>query len=1503
MKNNVCLIPIRLICFSLILFVSICESKAFAQITVKDAMSCFDKIDASGNMCESISPEKLNLLPIGVSKTIGNTPITLAVSSVVFHENFAELNIYARVISLTGGVKKKLFFGAQNIKLSYKGDIFGDATLVLLGDVDIPINKGGAKITLKGSFDNMTGRGDNLTYATIDCKGIKELGITADLEFSTSLLTCVDNNGKSNGQAVKSTFKTVVSDWNDIVAQLSLPLFQIKGLDGFVFGCKNIVLDFSDKMNLNTTFPANYAQNYLPAGNQELWKGVFIQNLTVYLPPQFKSTTTSGNDISLANRTKFEAKQMIVDDNGITGQFNSTTPLLSFDKGDASGWSFSVDGFHLELEANTLKSAGFNGSIGLPVCDTTKLAYDALIDADNNYVLTVKPVSNIEFNFLNAKTTIYNNSSVTLSVVNNKFVPEAMLHGKLIMAPFGSGAQTNKADSTNMCIEFQSMHLTTKAPYFEVASMQYSGKPLLQNFPISIPKIGITSQNSQVNLNMDVLLNLSTSKVGIEGSASLTISSEIITENDRQKWRYKNWKLSEVAVNATVDDVFNLNGHLLLMKDDPTYGNGFAGKIEMKFQKVLPGVNIKAGAMFGQRNDNKYWFCDAAVSGFSIPVGPMNISGFAGGVSMGMKKIAGTDNFSATGCKYVPEPAMGLGVKAAVFFNLKKPEVFMGEAALEILFDPEKGGVAFAGIYGAGKFMGEVSTANDLTASVIKQYNSSVSAENEITKGDIAAEEKLQEEKKQGALETTSKIYRPSFSVNNGGLAAVLSIQFDIRNSSFHGVLDTYVYLAGGILRGKNADNSAGSAVIHFDKSTWYAKIGTPKQPIGLKMGIGNILNVEASSYFMIGNDIPNPEPPPAEVLDILGSSASSGSFISNSTDLSNGQGFAFGSRFSLSTGEITFWPLYAHLSAGLGYDIMLKKYSGAICAESGQLPGINGWYASGQAYGYFDGELGINVKLPFFRAKLPIIQGGAAILMQASLPNPIWFNGKLGVKFRLLGGLVKGNMKFEVTLGKKCTLVQQTEVPPVDMQIISELSPQEDADVFAAPQVAFNSPIGESFQIKVDNTTSTYRFRLGEFSIADAAGKTIVGDLQWNADKDKVSLFTSEVLPSNQTLSSVVSVYLEEYKNNNWVTVIQNGKRLEEKKEFSFKTGDAPQYIPITNVDYTYPVVDQSHFMPKETSKGFIVLKKGQSYLFNAGMIYQANFIDENNTKKNTEITYDMSQRRIEYSLPTLDKSKTYSFSLTAQPRVTNAISANSTATTTGVESKEGVEVRQNTADKIIRNDMVKVFLEYAFKASKFDTFKERINGITKEYALTDQISTGIIGLLYSAKSMEPFDFAELTGTNYTSNLPLISAQSTGEDKYCKIDIYPSLYEKYNPSIIKISNRNTAIYGIPPFRAIIVNNLYLTSIKSENNEVLKGLFPFGYYLQSSYKSDFVDICNQATTRFSQTTSWNGYESLVNSRFPFIRKGYYPVYFKYRLPDGTETSTATFEFKNPLGIE
>ncbi len=102
----------------------------------------------------------------------------------------------------------------------------------------------------------------------------------------------------------------------------------------------------------------------------------------------------------------------------------------------------------------------------------------------------------------------------------------------------------------------------------------------------------------------------------------------------------------------------------------------------------------------------------------------------------------------------------------------------------------------------------------------------------------------------------------------------------------------------------------------------------------------------------------------------------------------------------------------------------MLKDYGDAHCEGSTDPIGMNGWYANAQAYAYLQGELGVKVNLWFIKARIPIIQGAAAALMQASLPNPAWFVGYLGVRFNLLGGMVKGNVRFKVEVGNECKIV-----------------------------------------------------------------------------------------------------------------------------------------------------------------------------------------------------------------------------------------------------------------------------------------------------------------------------------------------------------------------------------------------------------------------------------------------------------------------------------------------
>jgi hypothetical protein len=48
---------------------------------------------------------------------------------------------------------------------------------------------------------------------------------------------------------VTASFKTVITDWNDILAEVSLPNFAVKGLEKFAFTVDKAVVDLSDTRN------------------------------------------------------------------------------------------------------------------------------------------------------------------------------------------------------------------------------------------------------------------------------------------------------------------------------------------------------------------------------------------------------------------------------------------------------------------------------------------------------------------------------------------------------------------------------------------------------------------------------------------------------------------------------------------------------------------------------------------------------------------------------------------------------------------------------------------------------------------------------------------------------------------------------------------------------------------------------------------------------------------------------------------------------------------------------------------------------------------------------------------------------------------------------------------------------------------------------------------------------------------------------------------------------
>ncbi|MDJ1472546.1 hypothetical protein [Xanthocytophaga flava] len=1467
----------------------------------RKAVETFARLDQSNNFTESLSYADMNTLPMGIKQTISNIQVTIAVSDIRWETNYSELTLFAKV--KIPQESKPLFFGAQGIKLSHNGDIIGDASLVLMGDISIPINGSTAALTLKGGFDIQTGRAKELTYVSVDCQGFKEMGISADVEFPESILTPVNEKGEPISGRVKGSFKTVVKDWNDLLVGISLPPFEIKGLNDFTFMLGEAIFDFSDLRNdPSIVYPQGYELNYMIPGNPTLWRGIFVRDLVVTLPKQFSKR---GKE-----RVSFGAKNMLIDNNGISGTFAATN-ILPLKEGSASGWQFSVDRFSLALEANRLTEAGFSGMIGLPVSENSTLGYDAIITADNEYLLKVKPVSGFKFDVFKAEAQLLPNSYVALQVVDGKFKPEAMLHGSLNLAARLDGGNPQDSSGKKVAdfkgIEFRSLHLKTDAPRFTAEYFGYKGELKMMNFPISVDRIGLRVSEKEVALGFDIKLTLSDNMFAgstrLELIGAMNEKQEGNEAQSTQQWKYKKLNISNIAINAKVAETFNLKAELSILRDDPTYGDGFAGNVELTFDKVLKGCNINARAMFG-RKDFRYWFVDGRVKfGSGIPVfPPLNLNGFGGGVSYRMKRDGADLLSSPTGCKYVPDENSGIGAKAAVLFNVANDAAINGEASFEIAFN-KSGGINFIGFYGFAKFVGKIPGVENIENFVGDKFKKVAELEKKFVGDNTALAKSLETLKQYEPNKAATNVFQPSETPGQAGFSAAMGIQYDFTQSSLHATFDLYVNAAGGIIRGTASGNRAGWAVLHIDPKEWYVHMGTPTDRLGLKMGIGGI-SVETGSYLMLGSRIPGSPPPPKEVADILGVDMAELDYMRDLNALGDGKGFAFGSSLKVATGDLSFLILYANFQAGLGFDIMLKDYQDMQCqGRSGKI-GIDGWYANGQSYVYLQGELGVKVNLWFLKTKIPIIKGSAAALMQAKLPNPTFVKGYLGVQFDLLGGLVRGKCRFKITLGEECELV----VPggsPLDMRMISDLTPKNNSDavdVFAAPQAAFNMRVGVPFDVEDDQGPKTYRIQLTSFTVQDA-GQAINGKLLWTDNKDGVSFLSHEVLPPNKPLKAVVKVGFEQLQNGRWVVVYTSGQKAEETMEVAFKTGTAPTAIPLQNVEFAYPVIDQKFFLKDESKGGIVQLKRGQSYLFSPDYKHEIHVTKSDGTKQTVAFTYNPGNNQLTYQMPELVTQQAYSVS------VVTLAKEGSGQTTESVDQRQAIggatddiTVANAQANNVIRSDIGQSLLDYSFATSRYTTFSQKMEGNPQKASTWERVSSTVINLAYELTVTEPFEPIELRGSEYTAGRPLIEGASTLTDTYYQSIMYPLLYKNYPlAGIVTLTHRDPSMYGVPPAKAIDLLARYLTEVENDKyTGYASRYFPYTYALFQVYQRDFYDLQNQLVNRYINTNGLSQFSNIVNGVCPSFTQGTYTVKFQYILPDGTKGTSANFDYINNL---
>jgi hypothetical protein len=1453
-----------------------------AQYHRSKALEYEEEVYRRGAMVGSLNELAAFELPVGLSRQVGPINYTVIISKLkgTLAGNVLEA-YFLFEIPETGD---KIAFRGSNISFSNTGGFTGTGRLELIGNYPIKLNEK-TLFTLLGAKSSYV---PSNSFVEFDCNGFKQMGIEAELEFSRDLIIPEDDLGKQKPapERVKTKFATVVQSWNDLLLGVTIPSFQVNGLKDVGFSVTEAFLDWSDLANPSgMQFPAGYNSPFISAGQPNAWHGFFLKKLDVKLPPSFAKKEGAG-------RVAIGVENMILDDQGFTGKLFVENVLTA---GDMSGWAYTIDKVGLELVINQVKGFELAGIISVPRLKTkekeeaTHFGYKAQRGADGNYIFAVTVENNLRLPLFMADVNLVPGSSVVVREKDNKFYPTAILNGDLTIKSSLKGVNANFNQ-----IRFEGMRISSEEPRFDIQTLGFgnSEQQTISKFPVVISAISVKKEPQRLGIGFNLTINIGgkASEEGFGGTAALTVWSkeEQVQIKDAEgavvrktsDWKFEKIELSGVSINIKKPNAYDLTGTITFFDSDPIYGNGFRGTLTGTISKF---GGLKTTALFGRTEKFRYWYADALITleaGVPLVPGALFATGFGGGFYFKMKQTDKSPGSllgeTKSGIYYIPDEN-SMGIKAIMSIGTARPEAMNGDVGLEVLMNAN-GGINSVTMTGNANFM----SLEKLAEKKMKELASSAAA------GKLA-------EKLAGLL--------------RGQVFGSMQLVFDNVNDVFHGNLEIYVNVAGGLMRGVGDGNRAGWAVLHFEKADWYVLIGTPDQPLGLE--VAKIF--KSKSYLMLGQHLPGSPPPPSQVTEILGDVDLD--YMRDMNALQSGTGFAFGLNFIVDTGDLKFLMFYGRFSAGTGIDFMLKDYGQNYhCAGSTGPMGINGWYANGQAYAFVIGKIGVKVNLKFYKGNYDILSIGAAAILQAKGPNPFWMKGTVGGYYKILGGLVKGRCNFEVTVGKDCKPVGEQNLLD-DVKMIAEISPvsgSKDVDVFTAPQIAFNIPVGEVFEITdLENKVHYFRAVLDEFTIVDGT-QSLIGALQWNLDKDVVIFDGQEILPGEKTLKAKGKLTFEEQINSVWTKVKFDGKIVEETAETSFTTSKAPDYIPANNVAVSYPLIGQINFYPKEYAQGFIQLKDGQAYLFSPGKEWKQKIRMTNGTSFKyieSDLAYNATAKKVTFTLPVgFENSTVYMFEILNIPSQATIIDANVTKVETEIKTDPNAGTATLTTKDIqgmLDKREVKTVYTTSFRTSKYNTFGDKFKSITRGQSLRKSVARYAYVLNTYMGGDELLDAAELSGLMGTEKLIQMEAVLTGNSWYTNYP-YPRLYESYPYYGWKVSRANPTALGVPPVKDMTFNNftqalkltegdLAFTPVAFTTNEYVT------YNVGQSVHSDYEAIKLQAVNYVANAPSRlnTRIEAIILKPAPFIKYGPYKVKVNYVIPGISKVSSSyEWEFFN-----
>ncbi len=1384
------------------------------------------------------------------------------------------------------GTGKKIAFKGTDIPFSFNGGVQPPVVLELVSDVTVNISNQ-MKLILNGN---------GKTTVSWDCFGFKQMNIDADILFDSTLFIPENPDGTLKNEMLRTHFQTSITDWNNLMVGISLEPFQLKGLKGVGFNITNAVFDMSDFKNPpNLMLPPGYTDNGTFLNDSfTTWRGVYIQEAQVRMPPEFKKksnatsqpsaafdTNTATHQSAPSQRVTFYTQNLFVDDLGFTADIGIQN-LLTLQEGDMRGWGFSITDLHLNIMKSQLTGGGFSGQIHVPQFEQNSLFnYSASMGMNSSYNFTVGITDSLSMNMWAANLRIDPNSYIDIQLIENEFYPSLMLNGTLsVNAPVDKDDPSSKKLSV-ASVPFQGMKIQTIEPYFEVDYVSFGTEQnIFSGFPVSITDIAFISDSPKVGLQIGLNVNfVKGSDGGFAGNGRFTVWAE----RYQKKWYYDGVEVSGIAVNIDKGENFRIHGEVMFVRGDEVYGNGFRGDLRAKFAKI----GLDAVALFGSINGYRYWFADAmATIPGGVATGPVSFYGFGGGAYYHMRQgsipatpLTGIGK-SLSGINYIPDKTTNLGLKASVKFGLAaKKEAFNGDVEFGIGFT-RSGGIGQLSLVGNGYFM-------------TKSFNLSQDAIMGNAEGMVG---------NNGNNEGQPNI---PLDAENAEIYANVSMLMDFTNDVFHANFNVYANIAGGLIKGVGPGGKAGWGVIHFEPGEWYIHLGTPEDPNGIDVaGLAQLTN-----YFMAGHNIPELPPPPSQVLSALNMKAEDFTQgIQNSGLLSSGKGIALGAEFSFDTGERTFLIFYGRIGGGLGFDLLLKDYSGYSCKGRSGI-GINNWFAQGQAYAWVGATVGIKVSLPFYKGKYEILDMQAGVLLQAKGPNPFWMRGDVGGRYSILNGLVKGHCKFTFEVGEKCQL-QGTGDPLKDIKAITDITPadgMEEVDIYTSPQVVFNIPVNESFEVEtLDGSKKTFKTSLEHFTVTNSTGLKIDGIVEWNDDKTTLAYKPDEWLTWDSDITVDVKIKFLEYKNGKWEDVKVNGEVSVEQKQTTFKTIPMPDYIPQYNIVYTYPQNKAFNFYQDIERNGVIKLFRAQDELFNTGndiqQIVRLVNLSNGNTHR-TSLSY--ANKQISFVMPNLDNGSVYRLELVNVPlnskqAIDYNVKQESTVSTYSDESSDestDIEINTQYAEGVRKEAKERVFYEMVFRNSQYNTLQEKINQLSMSDGVRWEISPRVHSITVNIRG-ERFDKYELADSG-AIRCSVIADQTPW---------YLNEFKPYLESLPDDIINSIEPYQVPDECAYLFEmggerNLTDNEIElgmALDDQTLSGMKNYiARYSEQYFDELRVIASNLATTAFYTDEEKKVVRDLLTKPFKPITNGTYPVKLKYYIP-GNDTPVSEFIYQIKL---